>query len=464
MSDLRVDILKSDPRVKQAKELLLAALNDAKKTLVSAKGPNEDLIESYEDLVSRCSAARGANIYYPYLGSGIGNGALVELADGSVKYDFITGIGVHYFGHSHNYIVDSGIDAALCDTVMQGHLQQNVDQMELVETFLELAKKNGSNLAHRFLSTSGATANENALKMIFQKNYPANRMLAFKKCFAGRTMALAQMTDKALYRDGLPVAMEVDYLPFYDANDHEGSIRRAVKVLKSRLERFPKSYAGMCMELIQGEGGYFPGNRDFFVEIFKVLKENNIAVWIDEVQSFGRTTEPFAFQHFKLDEYVDLVTVGKMSQVCATFYTADYKPRPGLISQTFTSSTSAIHASQVTLNAMKDGLFGEDGRVMKLHRKFVQEIEALAAKYSGHFTGPYGLGGMVAFTVFDGDLAKTKEFTNDLFKNGVISFIAGKNPTRVRFLMPVMAIEEKDIEEVAHIIDKTMASTLKKEV
>ena len=458
MSQLIADKLKNDPRVQQAKELLMEALKEAKSGIQSAKGPEESLKLEYQDLVERCGKARGANIYYPYLGSGIGNGALVELADGSVKYDFITGIGVHYFGHSDERIVESGIDAALCDTVMQGHLQQNVDQMLLMETFLELAQKNGASLAHCFLSSSGATANENALKMIFQKNYPANRMLAFKKCFAGRTMALAQMTDKALYRDGLPVAMEVDYLPFYDASDHEGSIRRAVKVLKSRLERFPKSYAGMCMELIQGEGGYFPGNREFFIEIFKVLKENGIAVWIDEVQSFGRTTEPFAFQHFKLDEYVDIVTVGKMSQVCATFFTESYKPRPGLISQTFTSSTSAIRASQVTLDAMKNDLFGEDGRVMRLHKKFAAEIKKLNQKYPEHFTGPYGLGGMVAFTVFNGDLSKTKEFTNKLFENGVISFIAGKNPTRVRFLMPVMAIDEKDIEEVAKIIDNTMKS------
>jgi 4-aminobutyrate aminotransferase-like enzyme len=47
------------------------------------------------------AADRGGKLFYDYIGSGIGNGPLVELADGSVKYDFITGIGVHYFGHSH---------------------------------------------------------------------------------------------------------------------------------------------------------------------------------------------------------------------------------------------------------------------------------------------------------------------------------------------------------------------------
>src|SRR6266550_3010920 len=85
------------------------------------------------------SESRGGALYYPYLGSGIGNGALVELADGSVKYDMISGIGVHYFGHSHPMLLDAGVDAALRDTVMQGNLQQNVESVALAKTFIDLA-------------------------------------------------------------------------------------------------------------------------------------------------------------------------------------------------------------------------------------------------------------------------------------------------------------------------------------
>ncbi|MCM8531871.1 MAG: aminotransferase class III-fold pyridoxal phosphate-dependent enzyme [Lentisphaeraceae bacterium] len=460
MKDLVAKDLSQDPRVAQAKKLLLEALNDSKKKITKVLPPDKGRRSHFEDLSSRCSQARGGNIYYPYIGSGIGNGALVELEDGSVKYDFITGIGVHYFGHSHDAILESSIDAALQDTVMQGHLQQNGDQVQLMESFLGLAQKNGSSLEHCFLTSTGATANENAMKIIFQKHSPANRMLAFKKCFAGRTLALAQMTDKALYRDGLPNALSVDYLPFYRAEDHEGSIRRAVKVLKSHIARFPGLHAGMCLELVQGEGGYFPGNKEFFEAIFTVLKENDIAIWIDEVQSFGRTDEPFAFQHFGLDEHVDVVTVGKMSQVCATLYKAKYKPRPGLISQTFTSSTAAIRASQVILDELKSGgLCGKNGKITKLHDCFEKNLREMNKEHPGQFEGPYGLGAMVGMTVFDGDLDKTKAFARTLFDNGVISFIAGKEPTRIRFLMPVLAIEEKDINEVCKIISRTMHET-----
>ena len=64
-------------------------------------------------------------LIYPYIGSGFCNGPFVELLDGSVKYDFITGIGVHYFGHAHPLMMKAGLRASLEDLLMQGNLQQN---------------------------------------------------------------------------------------------------------------------------------------------------------------------------------------------------------------------------------------------------------------------------------------------------------------------------------------------------
>ena len=113
MKDLFATKLSKDPRIAQAKSLIQAALQDAKKDITKVEAPDEERQLYFMDLTSRCSQARGGNIYYPYLGSGIGNGPLVELEDGSIKYDFITGIGVHYFGHSHEDVVMSSIDAAI---------------------------------------------------------------------------------------------------------------------------------------------------------------------------------------------------------------------------------------------------------------------------------------------------------------------------------------------------------------
>jgi acetylornithine aminotransferase len=447
----------TDPRLKEAKKLIQDTLKEHQSKITGVKGPTPELKESYDQLLKKMAEYRGGALFYNYLGTGIGNGPLVELADGSVKYDFITGIGVHYMGHSHPGVIDAQIDGAISNTVMNGHLQQNTNSASLVELFSKEACKYGAEVKNVFLTTSGAMANENAFKIIFQKRYPAARFFAFEKCFSGRTLGMAWVTDKAAYRQGLPKTLDVDYIPFYCEADHQGSIDAAVKAMKKAIGRFPGQHAGFIMELIQGENGSWVGNTEYFEALIKVCRENNVSVLVDEVQSFARTHELFAFQHFKLDKHVDVVAVGKNSQVCATLFKDDHKPKPGLMSQTFTGSSSQISAAHYVISEIvKGGYLGKEGKIEKLHQHFKGHLEKLAAKYPDKVRGPFGIGAMVAFTVFDGDETKTKNFTIKLFENGVLSFMAGSSPTRVRFLMPIMAVETKHIDDVCAIIEKTL--------
>lgn len=447
----------ADPRLTEAKKLIQDALKEHQTKITGVKPANPELKESYDQLLKKMAEFRGGALFYNYLGTGIGHGPLVELADGSVKYDFITGIGVHYMGHSHPGVIEAQINGAVSNTVMNGHLQQNVDSASLVELFSKQACKYGAEVKNVFLTTSGAMANENAFKMIFQKRYPAARMFSFEKCFSGRTLGMAWVTDKAAYRQGLPKTIDVDYIPFYNAEDHKGSIEKAVYAMKKAITRFPGQHAGFIMELIQGENGSWVGHTEYFEALINVCKENHISVLVDEVQTFARTKELFAFQFFKLDKYVDIVSVGKNSQVCATLFKDDHKPKPGLMSQTFTGSSSQIAASNFIINEMvTGGYLGEDGKIEKLHKHFSGKLAELAKKYPQKVSGPFGIGAMVAMTVFNGDEAKSKNFTMKLFENGVLSFMAGAVPTRVRFLMPIMATETKHIDEVCSIIEKTL--------
>lgn len=449
--------LRKDKRVTKAKQLLLEALADHQQSITGLKEAEPGLKESYADLIRRTSELRGGALYYPYLSSGIGKGPLVELADGSVKYDFISGIGVHCLGHSHPKLLESGIDAALEDTVMQGNLQQGAVTAELLETLVREASRFGAKLKHCFLTSSGAMANENALKMIFQKKSPAGRFLAFERCFAGRTLATAQMTDKPLYRKGLPPVLPIDYIPFFDPEHPEESTEKSVKALKACCERFKGEYAGMCFELIQGEGGYYPGERSFFTALMDILKEHQIAVMVDEIQTFGRTPELFAFQYFGLDQYVDVVTIGKMTQVCATLFTEEFKPEPGLISQTFTASTSAVYAARAIMDEiLNNGYLGENGKIMQYSKRFTKHLHEIAKRHPGSIKGPFGFGGMIGLTAFGGSLEKTKLFLKELFEAGIIAFLAGKSPARVRFLMPVGGVSPEEIDEVCRIIEKTV--------
>jgi 4-aminobutyrate aminotransferase-like enzyme len=440
--------LVNDPRIAQAKSLILETVLSHRKQLTGIRPPLQTRKQGYQETLAEFANYRGANLWFPYLGSGIGNGSLVELADGSVKYDFICGIGTHYWGHSHPVLIEAGINAAISDIVMQGHLQQNINAFNLSKLLVDHSK-----MDHCFFTTSGAMANENALKIALQKNYPATRILAFDHCFVGRTLAISQITDKPSFREGLPRNVFVDYVPFFNPADPEGSTQSAVDILKKHIARYPKEHSIMCLEMVQGEGGFNVGSTEFFKKLIKILRENNIAVFADEVQTFGRTTELFAFQYFGLQDDVDIVTIGKLSQTCATLFKSNYKPRPGLLSQTFTASTSAIEASLALLKELINGCyFGSHGKISKLHAYFASKLSNLAHKHPQWVQGPFGIGSMIAFTPYDGSTQRVISFVHRLFDAGVISFIAGTNPTRVRFLVPVGAVSESDIDHVVQII------------
>lgn len=449
---LQAEELLQDARVIQAKELMLAAIREQQAKITEIKTADPAREASYKATLAEFGKYRGGKLYYPYLGSGIGRGALVELLDGSVKYDFITGIGVHFLGHSHPLVTAAMIDAAMSDTVMEGHLQQNLDAFELTKLLIEC-----SGMDHCFLSSSGAMANENALKLAFQKKQPANRILAFERCFMGRTLAMSQVTDKPAFRVGLPANLFVDYIPFYDPKRPEESTREAVLALKKYIERYPKQHALFAVELVQGEGGAHAGTREFFLELLKIAKEQGICIFFDEVQTFGRTEQLFAYHAFRLEEYADIVSVGKMSQTCATLFSQEMSPGPGLLSQTFTSSASSIRASIAIIKHLIQGdYYGPEGKNVQIQQRFSKLFKDIEKRHPNLIQGPYGTGAMVAFTAFNGDGERTAKFAQMLFAEGVIGFVAGSNPTRMRFLIPAGAISLEEIDHVVSLIERVL--------
>lgn len=433
----------SDPRYIEGKRLILSALKEHKESVDFVKLRSTDYFKD----IALMEHLRGFPLFYPYIGSGLGNGLLVELADGSVKYDLISGIGVHFFGHSHEKIISHAIDAAIQDTVMQGNLQQNNDSLKLMQHL-----KQASKMDHVFLSTSGAMANENALKIIFQKKHPAFRIIAFDGCFMGRTTTLSQITDKPSFRENLPSNLFVDYIPFYDPKDPIGSTHATLKELKKHLSRHPKEYAVLCIEPVQGEKGFYVGAEEFFKKVVAVAKEAGLAIFVDEVQTFARTYELFAFHYFDIPD-VDVVSIGKVAQVAATFWKESFNPRPGLLSQTFTASTSAIHASLFTIDYLTHShLYGPNGKMKALFDGFCHRLNQLGSLVHG----PFGIGSMIAFTPFNGSKELTAKFIHRLFENGVIAFVAGSDPVRVRFLLPAPIMSEEDIDPIMDIVEMTL--------
>ena len=198
---------------------------------------------------------------FPYVGTGKGYGCLTELTDGSVKYDMIGGIGVNYFGHGDEKIVEATLNSAFSDCVMQGNLQQNEESLVVMEKFKRVANLHGAKLDHVFLTTSGAMAVETESNGI-SKSFLLIVFLHLQIVFT-EEQHVSQITDKPYYREGLPDTLKVDYIPF--------NAESAVKHLEKHIARHPK-HSCMVAELIQGEGGFNVGDKKIYMILQNVLK------------------------------------------------------------------------------------------------------------------------------------------------------------------------------------------------
>ena len=460
------------------REAIRAATDEVRRasaTITDVRPPVEGLRAAYQQMLERAGATKGRTLLYPYLGSGVGNGALVELGDGSVKWDMICGIGVHFFGHSDPDLVEASLMSGAEDTVQHGHLMSNSGQYEFAETILREARRH-SRMAYAFASTSGAMANENAVKACYQKHSPANRVIAFRDCFMGRSVTMCQIGDAAAYRQGIPLSTLVDYMPFYDevAAERMGRTRfidMCVAHLDQYIHRYPKQHACFIFELVQGEGGFNTAPRDFFVALMDRCKAAGIAVWDDEIQTFGRTERMFAYEALDLGSYVDVLCVGKMTQACVTMFTEEYNPKPGLMSGTFASPGSCFAVGRRVVERLRDGgYYGPDGLIARHHAAFREQVGALASRHPEWFPkvpeGPLvpgvagvsgGTGGMMRFTPFGGDKDKVTRACQACFEEGVILFYCGHGPYHLRMLPPLGVMGLGDWPRVFECVERGLA-------
>lgn len=450
--------LMNSPAYLEAKKSLLKAISEQSKNVSSIRPPVSNEVKlKYDEWVKDFAKRKGRDQYFNYLSSGLGHGPFIELLDGSVKMDLITGIGINFFGHSHPELMSELTDAISTDT-MQGNLQPGYESEELIKLLLSNVGEK-SRLKHAWLFCSGTMSNETALKIIRQKKAPATRIFAFNECFAGRSTAMQEITDNPKYRVGQPTYGEVAYLPFYSPTlSLEENVKRAVDKMNSEMSATPGKFAGLMLELIQGEGGIRFAPREWYIQVFTAAKNAGLAIWFDEIQTFGRTEKLFAYQHFGLEEWPDVVTIGKMLHACAALYTEEMNPQPGLVAGTFTGSGAALKTGRRVLELLtQGGYYGEDGKIAHLSRHFVRGLEKLKAGSCAGLIGEIrAIGGMIGFGVWGQTMDETKKFLSLLFDEGVVAFFAGHDPYVVRCLPPFGVMDTAQIDEAMKRFEKIL--------
>jgi 4-aminobutyrate aminotransferase-like enzyme len=436
-----------DPQFEQGLRLMLDAIARAQNA-GSAPATHAEMTAALDKLATM----RGRPSFFEYLGSGLGRGAKVMLADGRWILDFALGIGVHLFGHGNLDLIETAIRAAASDLVMQGNLVFNSEYIALMEALLAHAP---AGIDRCWLSLSGADANENALKLLRQWRDRRPGIIAFSGCFHGRTSAMAEITDRPDFRLGQPPTFPVEYIPFYDRDD-EASPGKALDEMREVIARNGDRMAAFMVELVQGEAGFRTAPREFFVPLFEQCRQAGIPVWIDEVQTFGRVTELFAITLLDLAEYVDVITVGKPLQGSALLYRSRMAPDPGLMSGTFSGATAAMAVGRRIIEKLTgENYFGPAGREKHFERLTRQYLAELAARH-GKISHVDGIGAMIAFRYGDGSLSSTRAFIERTFQEGLALYYGGHDPACVRLFLPAGVLTEAELAEAFAIIERCL--------
>ena len=444
--------LRNSPEIKSLLDNLVEQVMTYSQRIQGIKGPDAALEPQSKQAIDAIGKVRGRPLFYSYVGSGVGRGAYVELADGSVKLDLINGIGIQLFGHSHPRVVRAALSGALADVIQQGNLEPNFEYLEFSEKLAQIAAK-GSRMRHVWLATCGTIANENALKITRQKS--GGRMIVtFKNAFAGRSTMMAEITDNPSFKVGMPEYNEVLRLPFFDPKEPKD---KTLNALKEHVAKHEGKIGCFVFEPMLGEGGYRAANREFFVPLLEFCKSKKIPIWADEIQTFTRTGNFFAYETLGIGEYIDVCTIAKTAQNGATIFTEEMKPDAGLLGGTFSGATPNLRAGLEIMNMLEsEGYMGPRGKVMQIHNDFIGMLNDLNnTTCKGLLREAGGMGLMVAVTPLDGSKDKQIALLKSLYKNGLICFGCGSDPYRIRFLLPAI-LSSEDIATAKKVIEKSV--------
>lgn len=346
---------------------------------------------------------------------------------GKTYLDFSSGIGVTNLGY-HPYV-----NQALTEQVGKILHQPNLYDNQLQEDVAGLLTGDKDYLA--FFCNSGAEANEAAIK-IARKASGKQELITFQNSFHGRTFgsmsATGQDKIKQGFGEGVP---HFNYAVFNDID--------SVKALAN------KETAAIMLELVQGESGVQPADKDFVKALSDFCKETGIYLIVDEVQTgIGRTGKLYAYEHYGIEPDIftlakglaNGVPVGAMLAKSSLGEAFSY----GSHGSTFGGNKLAMAAAKATLEVMLAPGFLDTA--LESGNKLQAKLQtALSDKET--VTTVRGLGYMIGIET-TGNLGELVQAARD---KGLIVLTAGTNVIR---LLPPITLSDAEIEKGVTILSE----------
>ncbi|MBK8588131.1 MAG: aminotransferase class III-fold pyridoxal phosphate-dependent enzyme [Sandaracinaceae bacterium] len=364
-----------------------------------------------------------------------GAGDLLFDEDGKRYLDFVQGWAVNSLGHAPP-------EVARALTEQAGQLVHgsagffNTPQVRLCST---LAHESG--LGRVFLCSTGAEANESAIKLARKWGQltrgGAWEIVTTTDAFHGRTLATMSASGKATFAPLFePKVQGFRKVPFGDADAIEA-------VLDDHV-------AAVLVEPIQGEAGVVMPPPGYLRRLRELTAARGVLLMFDEVQTgIGRTGKLFAFQHE--DARPDVLTLGKglgagvplAAMLCDARYACF---QPGDQGGTYSGNALTAAVGQAVMDAvMAPGFLPH---VNAMSAKLRSVLEALIPR--GLVSTVRGQGLLVAAEL-PGPTAS--EVVRLAMADGLL--LNAPRPNLLRF-MPALNVQAASIDELASLLPRVL--------
>ncbi len=359
-----------------------------------------------------------------------GKGSRALDCDGREYIDFTSGIGVNSLG----WCDDGWVKAVSEQAGRLQHISNLYTSPVQVECAKLLCEKTG--FSKVFFSNSGAEANECAIKLARKYSFDnygdgRNEIISLKNSFHGRTVTTLAATGQDVFHNY--------FFPFT-----EGFVFAEANNIDSVSSLICGKTCAVMMELIQGEGGVMPLDKDFVLAVERLCRENDLCLIIDEVQTgVGRTGTLYCFESYGIEP--DILTSAKGLGGGLPFGACMCSERlsavltPGTHATTYGGNPVVCAGSIEVLKRVGDPDF------LKAVREKGEYIKGKILKMNG-VSDVRGLGMMIGI-VLEKDNAR--EVVEKCLENGLLVLTA-KNLVR---LLPPLNISYEDIDRGLEILE-----------
>ncbi len=358
-----------------------------------------------------------------------GQGSTLYAENGDDYIDFASGIAVNSVGHNNPTLVKA-LQEQVKKIIHISNLQIIEPQAKLAEKICTLSNYDGA----IFFANSGAEANEGAIKIArkygetkFEKK--RYKVITLEHSFHGRTITTVKATGQESFHSP-------NFSPYPAGFSY-------VDGLDSVYENLDDETVAVMIELVQGEGGVQPFEKEAIQKLAQHLKEQDVLLIVDEVQTgIYRTGAMLASNMYEIEP--DIITMAKGLGGGVPIGAVMTKHKDVLVAgdhgSTFGGNYLSTRAGLAVLEVLSD--MDNSGKLTETLAYFTIKLKDIQKKYSHLFTQEVGLGLMRGLRSKDSDTMKA--VLAKAMDKRVIVLPAGRNT--VRFL-PSLTITASEIDE-----------------